>query len=93
MKIGIVQMICILNLRGVISNMLFHFEMSSNDVRRNSDFIFILSSAYNTTSKAVQEENFRRSVGFFLARLMVDPRKKANWHLSDNLHIAPMVEE
>jgi hypothetical protein len=69
--------------------MLFHFEMSSNEVRRNSDFIFLLSSPYQTTSKAVYPENFRRAVAFFNARLLIDPRRKANWHQASNLHIAP----
>ena len=69
--------------------MLFHFEMSSNDVRRNSDFIFLLSGPYNNTSKPVEIENFRRTISFFNARLLVDPRRKANWHLSSNVHIAP----
>jgi hypothetical protein len=72
--------------------MLFHFEISSNDVRRNSDFIFVISSAY-PTSKPVQEENFRDAISFFLARLMVDPRKKDNWHRSDNVYFAPKEEE
>jgi len=69
--------------------MLFHFEMSSNEVRRNADFIFLISSQYNTTSKPINEKNMRRSVAFFLSRLMIDPRRKVNWHLSNNLHIAP----
>lgn len=69
--------------------MLFHFEMSSNEVRRNADFIFLLSSQFSNTSKPIHSENFRRSTAFFLARLMIDPRRRANWHLSNNLHIAP----
>jgi hypothetical protein len=71
--------------------MLFHFEMSSNDVRRNSDFIFLLSSPYQNTSKPIHPENFRRAIGFFNARLLIDPRRKINWHLSANLHIAPNI--
>jgi hypothetical protein len=64
--------------------------MSSNDVRRNADFIFLLSSQFSNTSKPINEKNMRRAVAFFLSRLMVDPRRKANWHLSNNLHIAPL---
>lgn len=69
--------------------MLFHFEMSSNEVRRNSDFIFLISSPYNNTSKPIHSINFRRAMAFFTAKLMADPRRKANWHLSPNLHISP----
>ena len=69
--------------------MLFHFEMSSNDVRRNADFIFLLSSPYQNTSKPIHPENFRRATAFFLSRLMIDPRRKTNWHQASNLHIAP----
>lgn len=73
--------------------MLFHFEMSSNDVRRNSDFIFLLSGPYGGTSKPVEEENFRRVMAFFNARLFIDPRRKANWHLSQNVHTAPNLNK
>ena len=69
--------------------MLFHFEMSSNEVSRNSDFIFLLSSPYQNTSKPIHPVNFRRAIAFFNARLMIDPRRKANWHQASNLHIAP----
>lgn len=69
--------------------MLFHFEMSSNEVRRNADFICLVSSQFSNTSKPINEKNMRRAIGFFLARLMVDPRRKANWHQSNNIHIAP----
>jgi hypothetical protein len=69
--------------------MLFHFEMSSNEVRRNSDFIFLISAQYNNTSKPICLENMRRALAFFNARLLIDPRRRANWHLTNNLHIKP----
>jgi hypothetical protein len=73
--------------------MLFHFEMSSNQVNRNAMHIFILSCPYGGTSTPIYKDNYRRGIGFFVARLMVDPRRKANWHLDSNVHIAPKKEK
>ena len=53
--------------------MIFHFEMSSNDVRRNTDFVVVLSSPFNNTSKPIYENNFRRAIAFYTCLLYTSP--------------------
>jgi hypothetical protein len=71
--------------------MIFHFEMSSNDVRRNTDFVAVLSSQYATTSKPICDSKFRRAVTFYTIRSsgLVDPRLKKNWSITSDLYLKP----
>jgi hypothetical protein len=71
--------------------MIFHFEMSSNDVRRNTDFVVVLSSPFNNTSKPIHEINFRRAIAFYTVRSggIIDSRNKKNWNITSDLYIKP----
>ena len=71
--------------------MIFHFEMSSNDVRRNTDFVVVLSSPFNNTSKPIHEINFRRAIAFYTVRSggIIDSRNKMNWNITSDLYIKP----
>ena len=71
--------------------MIFHFEMSSKDVRRNTDFVAVLSSQYAITSKPILEHNFRHAVTFYTIRSsgLVDPRLKKNWLITSDLYLKP----
>ena len=53
----------------------------------------LIEQTLGGTSKPVEEENFRRVMAFFNARLFIDPRRKANWHLSQNVHTAPNINK
>jgi len=74
--------------------MIFHFEMSSNDVRRNTDFVVVLSSPFNNTSKPIYEKNFRKAIAFYTVRSggLMDSRNKKNWHCTCDLYLKPTVE-
>jgi len=71
--------------------MIFHFEMSSNDVRRNTDFVVVLSSPFNNTSKPIYENNFRRAIAFYTVRSggIIDSRK--NWAITSDPYIKPSI--
>ena len=71
--------------------MIFHFEMSSNDVRRNTNFVIVLYSQQATTSNPILEHNFRLAMPFYTIRSsgLVDPRLKKNWLITSDLYLKP----
>jgi hypothetical protein len=74
--------------------MIFHFEMSSNDVRRNTDFVLVISGRFNNTSIPIYEDNFRRAVAFYTCRSggIIDSRNKKNWAITSDYYTSPKKE-
>jgi hypothetical protein len=75
--------------------MIFHFEMSSNEVKRNTKFVLLISSSFSNTSTPIDECNFRNSLAFFTVRTghLMDSRKYENWHRANDMYLKPRESE
>ena len=71
--------------------MIFCFEMSANEVKRNTKFVLILSSSFGNTGLPIQVNNFRQSLAFYTCRSsgLMDSRKYENWHRNSDMYRKP----
>lgn len=71
--------------------MIFSFEMSANEVKRNTRFVLITSSSFGNTGLPIKETNFRDALAFYIVRTggLMDSRKYENWHRANDMYFKP----
>ena len=74
--------------------MIFSFEMSANEVKRNTRFVLLTSSSFGNTGLPIKETNFRDALAFYIVRTgyLMDSRKYENWHRVNDMYFKPNVE-
>jgi hypothetical protein len=75
--------------------MIFNFEMSANEVKRNTRFVLITSSSFGNTGVPIHENNFRDALAFYIVRTggLMDSRKYENWHRNSDMYLKPNGEK
>jgi hypothetical protein len=75
--------------------MIFSFEMSANEVKRNTRFVLITSSSFGNTGVSIHENNFRDALAFYIVRSggLMDSRNKKNWHRVNDMYLKPKGEK
>ncbi len=75
--------------------MIFNFEMSANEVKRNTKFVLITSCPFGISSVPIHQENFRQAVAFYTCRSggLFDSRNKKNWFRNNDMYLSPSSED
>lgn len=68
--------------------MIFSFEMSANEVKRNTKFVLLTSGSLGLP---IQENNFRNALSLYIVRtgILMDSRRYENWHRANDMYFKP----
>jgi hypothetical protein len=72
--------------------MIFSFEMSANEVKRNTRFVLLTSTNFGNTGVPIGVENFRDAISLYVVRTsqLMDSRKYENWHRTNDMYFKPV---
>ncbi|NDB60682.1 hypothetical protein EB001_19890 [bacterium] len=68
---------------------MFYIDYSSNEVRRNLQFIHIIPHPNTPTSLPINKDNFRKSISLYTARKIIDNKGK-DWYKHCDVYFAPI---
>lgn len=71
--------------------MIFSFEISANEVKRNTRFVLLTSTNFGNTGIPIGIGNFRDAISLYVVRTsqIMDSRKYENWHRTNDMYFKP----
>ena len=70
---------------------MFYIEFSTNEVRRNQQFIHIIPYPNLPTASYISSDRFRKSISLYTARKIVSV--KDGWYKHCDMYLAPKVKK